>query len=168
MKTAARPPSEISHSVAHYLMAIDALDNQPGDTRASDIARELDVSRNAVSLKLQSLTAAGLVAISAKKHISLSASGKHEVENIISTRRAVQHLLTDLLGVSPETAEDDACRVEHLLSHETSAQLIRMFLYLQQDSAEAQAFIGKFQEFSHTCADDEECAVCHHRCFLHQ
>ena len=163
---AATQVKDITHSVAHYLMAIDALSAEQGNCRAADIARMLEVSRNAVSLKLHSLRESDLVHVDAAKNISLTNSGRQEAEFIVSMRRAVKHLLVDLLGVEEEVAEQDACLVEHLLSRQTGVQLLNMFQFINQASPNTQKFIADFKNFSHSCASDSGCSICHNHCLL--
>ena len=164
---AATPASDITHSVAHYLMTVDELNDKQASCRAADIARALGVSRNAVSLKLQALLNSELVSIDAKRNITLTDNGHREVDVIVSTRRSVKHLLVDLLGIDANTAEHDACLVEHLLSRQTGVQLLKMFQFLKQGQPAAQQFIAEFKEFSHNCdGDDDGCAICHHQCLL--
>ena len=159
---------EITHSVAHYLIAVDAVTAKKGYCRAADIARTLGVSRNAVSLKLQSLRGTDLLEVDEYKSVKLTESGAQKTAFIISMRRTVKHLLVDLLGVEEEVANQDACLVEHLLSKETGLQMLNMFQFINQGSPSARKFIDDFKEFSltHSCGGEADCGVCHSRCMI--
>ena len=158
----------ITHSVAQYLIAVETVIAKKGYCRAADIARVLQVSRNAVSLKLQSLRGTDLLEIDEYKSIRLTESGAQKAAFIISMRRTVKHLLVDLLGVEEETADKDACLVEHLLSRQTGLQLLSMFQFINQGSPSAREFIADFKDFSlnHSCDGDADCGICHNHCIM--
>ena len=159
---------EITHSVAQYLIAIDAVTAKKGYCRAADIARTLGVSRNAVSLKLQSLRGSDLLEVDEYKSVRLTKSGAQKTAFIISMRKTMKHLLVDLLGVEEEVANQDASLVEHLLSKETGLQMLNMFQFINQGSPNARAFVKDFKEFSltHSCDGEAGCGVCHSHCMI--
>ena len=158
----------ITHSVAHYLIAVDAVTAKKGYCRAADIARVLGVSRNAVSLKLQSLRGTDLLEIDEYKSIRLTKSGARKAALIISTRRTVKHLLVDLLGVDEDVAGQDACLVEHLLSKQTCVQLVNMFHFINQGSPSSKKFLADFNKFAlnHSCDGDGDCGICYNQCVM--
>ena len=117
--------NEITHSGAHYLLAVSGLTERGEVPRAADVARYLGVSRAAVSLQLRSLHEHGLLESDARGRQYLTGAGRDLVGRVASKRKVLETFLVEVLGVSPEVAEADACKVEHLLSEQTGAALVR-------------------------------------------
>ena len=59
--------------------------------------------------------------------------------------------LREVLGVGEDTAELDACKVEHLLSEETGAALVRLIRFARSGQPEAQAFLSEFRRTTAHC-----------------
>ena len=74
--------NEISHSAAHYLLAIDELHEDMGYARSIDIARELDITAGSCSTWLKSLIKKEWIEEDKNKFILLSETGKNAVEKI--------------------------------------------------------------------------------------
>lgn len=126
--------NEITHSAAHYLLGIAALTRQGGAPRAADLARRLGVSRAAVSLQLRTLRDHGWLTVGDGNLLHLSPEGADMVSRIAGKRALMKTLLHDVLGVSDETAETDACKVEHLLSEESATALLRLLRVLRTET----------------------------------
>ena len=156
---------QISHSVAHYLMAVDVLVREHNQCHAADIARHIAVSRNAVSLQLQSMRKNGLVTVH-NRQIRLTGKGSDAVDRIVAMRRAFCFLLTELLDVDVVTAKRDSCKVEHLLSKQTGAQLLKLVKFIQSDEPHAQDFIHSLRHFKAHCSKQKECPICHSSCVI--
>ncbi len=158
--------NEITHSGAHYLLAIAALARRGAPPRAADIARYLSVSRAAASLQLHSLQQHGLVESDASAHLRLSRAGKDLVGRVASKRKVLQVFLCEILGVSEEAAEVDACKVEHLLSEQSGAALVRWVRFLRSDHPAAAACMTTFRETLADCPHDGRCELCAETCLL--
>jgi DtxR family Mn-dependent transcriptional regulator len=116
--------NELTHSAAHHLLAIHELGLEYGGwARVSDIARELGITRGSVSINLRALKKRGYVATDEHRMVKLSTKGLEIVQAIQSKKAAFRSFLIDVLGVSEHQAEVDSCKVEHLISHETSERL---------------------------------------------
>lgn len=125
--------NEVTHSAAHYLLAVAAFGKSGRDPRAVDIARLLDVSRAAVSLQIRTLRDHGLADVGDDHRIHLTRTGADLVARIASKREVVRLFLVEVLGVDPETAERDACKIEHLISEQSSAALVHFIGCLRAD-----------------------------------
>lgn len=113
----------ISHSGAHHLLAILELSKERGYARVTDIAKSLKITTGSASTNLKSLKGKGLVKEDENKFLFLSDEGQKLAEAIISRRSILIEFFRDVLGVSAEQAEIDACKTEHLLSNETAAKM---------------------------------------------
>lgn len=118
--------SELSHSMAHYLLTIHKLREEKGYARVTDIAKELGLTKGSVSTALNNLKKRVLVVEDDSKFLSLSNKGHKEVHKILSTRTLVYYFFKDILKVEDEVAHQDSCLVEHLLSHETTEGLFEL------------------------------------------
>lgn len=56
--------------------------------------------------------------------VTITQEGRRKAKIIAEKHVALTKLLTDVLGVSAETAEKDACKIEHDISEETTGKLI--------------------------------------------
>lgn len=124
---------KISSSLEDYLEAIYILAQHDGQVRLTDIAIFLKVSRPSVSRAIGTLKAAGLVIHEAYGQISLSPKGKTQAAKVLKRHLLIKRFLTDTLDVSETTAEEDACRMEHVMSAET---IEKLYKYLESNSKE--------------------------------
>lgn len=115
----------IHESGEDYLETILRLHKEHGKVRSIDIARELHYSKPSVSRAMSILKERGLIEIE-DRAISLTEEGKNIAVNIYSRHQYLQHFLEEL-GIDPETAEKDACRMEHVISEE-SYQRLKQFI----------------------------------------
>lgn len=109
---------KIQESAENYLEAILVLREQLGNVRSIDVANKLNFSKPSVSYAMKQFRENGLVTMDENSYLHLTPEG----EKIASRTYERHELLTQVLiklGVSPETAEEDACRMEHVISEET-------------------------------------------------
>jgi Mn-dependent DtxR family transcriptional regulator len=151
----------VTHSAAHHLMAIAELVQKLGYARVSDVARELNITRGSVSISLQPLKKAGFVVQDENRHLRLSEAGQALVDAIRTKRRAMTRFFAELLGVAPEQAEIDACKLEHLVSHETARRLVSFLRYLDSGKAPAREFFKGWAGFDPSCGHEPaSCPSC--------
>lgn len=112
--------NELSHSMVHYLLTIHRLKEARGYARVTDIAKELGLTKGSVSTALMNLRRKDLAKEEEdSKFLVLTEKGHDIVHRILSSRALLYHFLKDFVGVTENTAVQDACMMEHLLSHET-------------------------------------------------
>ena len=113
--------NELSHSMVHYLLTIHKLKENRGFARVTDIARDLDLTKGSVSTMLNNLKKKGFIEEEEEcKFVILTALGHEEVHRILSSRTLLYYFLRDFVGVDEETAQNDSCQMEHLMSPQTS------------------------------------------------
>ena len=108
----------IHESGENYLEQILILSKQKSKVRAVDICAALGFSRPTVSVMLRELRAGGFVTVTEGGGLSLTASGLAVAERMYERHCLLAEALM-ALGVSRETALEDACKIEHDLSEET-------------------------------------------------
>lgn len=109
---------KIHESAENYLETIYILNKRKGSCRSVDIAKELGYSKPSVSVAMKNLRENGYIDVLGDGRIILMPPGQEIAENLYKRHT----MLTDFLvavGVSRETAEEDACRIEHILSQES-------------------------------------------------
>lgn len=109
---------KIYESAEDYLEAILILEEKNGTVHSVDIAQDLSYSKASVSVAMKKLRENGYIEMARDGSIKLLKKGREIAERIYERHR----VLTDIfihLGVNEETAQEDACKVEHHLSVET-------------------------------------------------
>ena len=95
-----------------------------GSVHAVDIANELEFSKPSVSVAMKNLRENGYIAVDRNNEITLTDAGKKIAETIYERHTLLSSWL-QALGVSAETAAEDACRMEHVISAESFAAIKR-------------------------------------------
>ncbi|MBI4211837.1 MAG: metal-dependent transcriptional regulator [Deltaproteobacteria bacterium] len=133
--------NQLTHSAAHYLMTIQELIKEQGYARVTDIAKAMNITRGSCSISLKPLKKRGLVTEDHNKFLRLSDEGKRLAQLIEKNDELLETLFRDFLGVSPDQAEIDACKLEHLISIETSIKLSHFISFIQQNRPALDAFL---------------------------
>jgi DtxR family Mn-dependent transcriptional regulator len=115
--------NNITHSAAHHLQAIHELREKRGYARVTDVAKELNITTGSASINLKALKSKGLVIEDENKFLSLSSEGEEIARAVHMRKNILQDFLQNILKVTPEQAEIDACKTEHLISAETAKKL---------------------------------------------
>lgn len=115
--------NNITHSAAHHLLAILELREKRGYARVTDVARELNITTGSASINLKSLKAKHLIVEDENKFLSLSPEGEQLARAVLTRKNILHDFLVNILNVSPEQAEIDSCKTEHLISAETALKL---------------------------------------------
>lgn len=109
---------KIQESAENYLETILILNRRSGAVRSIDIANELDYSKPSVSIAMRNLRENGYIQVDAGGMITLLPKGEEIAERIYERHTLLSGWLT-ALGVKPEVAVEDACRIEHVISAES-------------------------------------------------
>lgn len=115
---------KIQESAEDYLEAILAIREKKGTVRSIDVAHHLNYSKPSVSRAMSLLRENGYVSMDRDGLLTLTDAGMEIASRIYERHRLLTEWLT-ALGVSPEVAAEDACRIEHDISPETFACLKR-------------------------------------------
>lgn len=119
--------SEINLSPASedYLEAMLLLSDDQDKVRSVDIADHLNVSKASVSKAIGILKQAGLVNHDYYGLIHLTTEGKNMAREIMQRHTMLKRFLTEVLHIDEETAERDACKMEHAISEETKEKWLQ-------------------------------------------
>ena len=105
---------KIQESAEDYLETILILQNRKGSVRSIDIVNELGDSKPSVSIAMKNLRENGYIEMGADGYITLLEPGKAIAEKTYERHTFLSQWLTSL-GVDPEIAAKDACRIEHVI-----------------------------------------------------
>lgn len=109
----------IHESGENYLETILILQNKLGFVRSVDIANELDYTKPSISRAVSILKNADYIKVEDTGQILLTQKGLDKANEIYERHRIIAKFLVKSLCVSSETADHDACRIEHIISSET-------------------------------------------------
>ena len=108
---------QLHESAENYLESILVLSKQ-GDVRAVDICKYHGFSRPTVSAAIKTLRKNGYVDVDGANNITLTKKGLAVANGVYERHEVIAKVLM-AIGVSPENAYDDSCRIEHDISEET-------------------------------------------------
>jgi len=117
---------QIHESGENYLETILRLAKKSGSVRSIDIVNELNVSKPSVSVAMKQLRENGYIIMDENSLITLTEKGK-EIAGKVYERHLVLEKMFICMGVSEETAVNDACKIEHDLSEETFEAIKRFY-----------------------------------------
>lgn len=111
----------LGESLEDYLECIIMLGEQSSEhkVRSVDIAKKLNVSKPSVNKAMKILKEKGFITQEAYSDIELTNQGKEMADMIFNRHKKIRSFLEDVLNVSEENAEKDACKIEHIISEET-------------------------------------------------
>jgi Mn-dependent DtxR family transcriptional regulator len=108
----------IHESAENYLETILVLSRRLPVVRSVDIANELGFKKSSVSIAMKNLREDNHITVTKEGYIYLTESGK-EIAEMIYERHELLSAWLVKLGVSQEVADEDACRIEHVISKES-------------------------------------------------
>lgn len=109
-----------------YLETILKIQKRKGSVRSIEIAEEMGFSRPSVSRAVGIMKDDGFIVVHADGLIDLTETGKDKAENIFSRHKSLTQALV-VMGLSPEAAEENACRVEHVITEEAFEAIKKHF-----------------------------------------
>lgn len=109
---------EIQESGEMYLETILVLSKQLANVRSIDVANYMSYSKPSVSRGVGILKEDGYVLMDDSGYLTLTDAGRAIAEKIYERHVVLEKVLISI-GVSPEVAAKDACRIEHVISEET-------------------------------------------------
>ena len=109
---------KIQESAENYLETILILTHKLGSGRSIDIVNELGFSKPSVSVAMKNLRSGGYIEMSPSGNITLLEKGYEIAQKIYERHTMISDWLQSI-GVSPQAAVEDACRIEHVISTES-------------------------------------------------
>ncbi len=118
---------KIQESAENYLETILILQHKKGSVRSIDIVNELDYAKPSVSVAMKNLRENGYILMDTSGFITLTEKGRVIADTMYERHTMISDWLVTL-GVNRETAVEDACRIEHVISAESFEAIKRHVL----------------------------------------
>lgn len=119
----------LTPSMEDYLETILRLCEENGTAKISDIARRMKIAKPSVTQAMASLRREDLVNQTRYGPISLTEKGRQKAQEVWHRHQVIYRFLSEILEVTPDVANQDACSIEHVISGET---INRMAVSLEQ------------------------------------
>jgi DtxR family transcriptional regulator, Mn-dependent transcriptional regulator len=115
----------LSGNMEDYLEAILCIGEDQAAVRVRDIAKRMEITMPSVSGALKNLEKQGFVRHPRYDWIDLTDEGRRIATEVFNRHRVIRGFLTDVLEIDANTAERDACGMEHSISEVTLDRLVR-------------------------------------------
>ncbi len=158
--------NQVTHSNAHYLMAIDSLRTDNGYARVTDVAERLEVSRGAASMAISHLKKRGWVEEDPNRFLLLSEDGTHMAHLVEHNFVILSKFFEEVLGAPHDIALGDACKMEHLMSLETGRRMLWFMRYILGDETRAAKINELMTCYQPGCETVDNCPLCDDDCVL--
>ena len=131
--TATMIDSPVSASAQDYLEAIFRITTRNSVARSRDIAEALGVTKSSVTTALKQLSASGFVNYDPYSYVTLTRAGEKIGRSVEARHRFLAEFLETVLGVDAERADQNACRMEHVLDEEVYSRLKEFARFLHRE-----------------------------------
>ena len=124
---------KLGKSREDYLEAMYILKRQKGYVRNFLLCNYLNYSKASVSVAICGLVAEGYVIKDEHGYVELTAEGKKIAKKVYARHLLLEEFL-ELIGVSPETANHDACRMEHTISEQSYKKIQELVRKMKEEN----------------------------------
>ena len=149
-----------SQSEEDYLETLYIIQLESKIARVKDVAEALDVKMPSVVAAIRSLSEKGLVEQEKYGHIELTEKGVSIGKDVYQRHKLLYAFFREVLGLDADTAEEDACRIEHHLSPITRERLLRIVEYTRACNDDEVHFVKRFMHFVNTGEMPAPCPGC--------
>lgn len=119
-----RSSIKLTGSLEDYLEAIYLLAKDKSEVRITDIAVFMNLSKPSVNRAISNLKANALLEHERYGTIKLTEDGLLLAKEIYFRHETLTKFFIENLGIDPEVAQNDACKIEHIISHQTLNKLV--------------------------------------------
>jgi DtxR family Mn-dependent transcriptional regulator len=137
-----------SASSEDYLEAIAKLKAEGEEVRVTLISKRLGVKKPSVTEALQRLSQEGLVEHRKYGVVDLTTEGERIAQDVLQRHEVLFRFLSEVLGVDPETSQEDACSLEHSLSPVTHQKLTAFVEFLLAYPDRRDPLLAGFNDFT--------------------
>jgi DtxR family transcriptional regulator, Mn-dependent transcriptional regulator len=123
MMMTAKIPGQQTASMEDYLETIALLKEEGKPVTVTAISKAMGVKKSSVNWALTKLSVTGLVLHEKYGDVEFTAEGASIAKDVYQRHEILRRFLVDILNVDPDTANNDACRMEHVLSRDSLSRL---------------------------------------------
>ena len=154
----------LSASLEDYLETIYRIIQKKHAVRTKDISKSLGVKNPSVTGALRSLAEKDLINYAPYDVITLTDRGKRLAKEIYSRHKVLRDFFIDILGIDKETAEENACKMEHDISKNVLDRLTKYVEFLRSCPKEGSKWIPEFNWFCENPGSFYDCKQCIEKC----
>ena len=137
---------ELTPAMEDYLEAIYCIGQGKRVVRVKNIASRIGVTMPTVTSMLKSLNQKGFVDYEKHEYLELTPEGEKVGREINRRHQVLLSFLIDILGIDPEAADGEACRIEHGISAETMNRLVRFIGFIDRCPRTGPGWVKAFGE----------------------
>ncbi len=134
---------ELTEALEMYLKVIYEIESESGSASVTDIAERLGVRSPSVTAALQRLADMDMVGYEKYRAVTLTKKGRTIAKRLLRTHDVLRELFV-ILGVDEDTAEEDACEIEHMI-HPATFKRLAAFLRFMNSSDKGRRLIEEFR-----------------------
>lgn len=138
---------KITPSMETYLETIKKIKEEKKVVRVKGIARRLNVKMSSVSEALRNLSKEGFIKHEKYGYIELTSKGDKIAQEIDSRHKILFSFFTDILGINPDLADEDACKIEHVISQPALERLVKFLDFIKTCYKEKDNMLDNFKEY---------------------
>jgi len=142
-----------------YLEAIFNLDKEKKVVRVRDIAKRMNVKMPSVTSMLNTLSDRGLVHYEKYEYVEMTEDGRGVGREMRRRHKILRKFLHGVLKVEIDTADADACKMEHALSSVTLDSLTDFMEFIQTCPRAGEGWLENFEEYREHGRNPEKCVV---------
>ncbi|MGC9454000.1 MAG: metal-dependent transcriptional regulator [Phycisphaerae bacterium] len=150
----------LSAAMEDYLEAVLVLVRQGRVARVSDIAKRLGVGKSSVTAALKALGERKLVHHDPYQTVTLTDRGRELAEEISRRHHVLRRFFADVLGLSGDVADSNACRVEHALDRDVLERLRLLAEFIERCPRAGRDWIESFLHYCSVGLEREHCDEC--------
>ena len=148
---------EQTPSMEDYLEAIANLQEEGKVVRVNQISQRLGVKMSSVTSALKKLSEQGLVEHERYGYVGLTTEGNRIAGGVVQRHRALSHFFVEALDIDPKTAEEDACKIEHVISPLGLERMVKFVEFIKACPLGEANFPKRYKYFLEHGELPEEC-----------
>jgi DtxR family Mn-dependent transcriptional regulator len=151
------PENHITPTMEDYLEAIFNLAKEKRVVRVRDIAKRLSVKMPSVTNMLKTLSEKGLIDYEKYEYLELTEKGSAVGQEIDRRHGIFRSFLTDILKIDYDQADEDACRMEHVVSPDTIEAFVDFMEFVNSCPRGGASWLEYFNEYREHGQPKEKC-----------
>ncbi len=136
--------TKLSAGLEDYLEIICNLLEKSDSVKAVEVAKNLNISRASVSEALARLVDKKLINYEPHKGITITEEGLKKAKSVIEKHNTIKYLLNEVLDLDEDTAETNACKIEHVISEDVFLRLKEYCKYCENNKE----FVNNFKKIT--------------------
>ena len=146
-------------SMEDYLESVAMLRSRGKAVRVKEISMALGVKMPSVTAALKRLSDEGLVVHEKYGRVKLTPTGEKAAKDVFRRHEVLRRFLVGVLDIDPETAEEDACRMEHNISPISLERLAQFLSFAESCPHDEPTWLGNYRYYLEHGELPPECRV---------